>query len=761
MGFFFGGGGVVEQQRYGSLSVQSSSQGVPISIVYGKTKVAPNLLWYGNFQAVQHSESVGGKGGDTSVTSYTYTVGVLLGLCEGEIDSFGTLYLNQGKSSPAALGLIEYKGSDTQTPFGYIAANFPSFSLAYRHTAYLATSALDLGNSPYLPQMWVEVSGLLAGTAYNGVDADPALVIQDFLTNQRYGVGLPTSMIDSDTLLTADNSYQKYCRSLSITFSDSLVSNRSARDYLQNWLDVTNSAAVWSGDKLKFVPFGDKESTANGVTFTPLNDPVYDLTDADFHVEPGEEPIVISRADPYDCFNHWRIQYRDANNDHNAAVVESKDQSAIEIYGLRSADLREANFLPNNVSAQMCADLMKNRNLYVRNKYRFKLSWEYALLEPMDIVTITQADLGLDQQPVRILSISEDDSGLLEIEAEEYIEGVQWSPQNPSQSSESGFLDSYADPLSVTEPVIFEPPPLLLKNAAPEVWLLTNGGEKWGGCRVWVSLDGETYNDVGVIRERSRIGYLTAPLGYHSPSSVDMDNTLSIELTAYSDNMRSHSTSDAEKYRSLCYVGGELLSYKTATLTGVKKYNLTQLYRGAYNTLADAHPTYTRFARIAGTQFRYQIPDKSYIGQTIYIKLTSFNNKGKKEQSLDSVVPYTYTINGVGFGRDAAYIVSVSGMPADAQQVYLRVMSGQMKIPAGLAGTLVYVGVLPTATSTFSFRKNGVEFGTIQIASTGAITLTAASETTFEKGDLFSVVAPSPQDATLADISFTIAAIGD
>ena len=66
---------------------------------------------------------------------------------------------------------------------------------------------------------------------------------------------------------------------------------------------------------------------------------------------------------------------------------------------------------------------MLQRQLYVRNTYKFKLGIRYALLEPMDIVLISDPTLGLDSAAVRIIQIEEDGNGELTITAEE-IPGV-------------------------------------------------------------------------------------------------------------------------------------------------------------------------------------------------------------------------------------------------------------------------------------------------------------------------------------------------
>ena len=76
------------------------------------------------------------------------------------------------------------------------------------------------------------------------------------------------------------------------------------------------------------------------------------------------------------------------------------------------------------VIGPIVAQTILQRQLYVRAHFTFKLSWEYGLLDPMDVVTITDANLGLANYPVRIVSIEEDDKGLLTITAEELTAGV-------------------------------------------------------------------------------------------------------------------------------------------------------------------------------------------------------------------------------------------------------------------------------------------------------------------------------------------------
>ena len=188
------------------------------------------------------------------------------------------------------------------------------------------------------------------------------------------------------------------------------------------------SAVVWSGTLLKIIPYGDQALSANGASWAPNLTWQYSLGDGDFlsWSEGGagaSDPVLLSRSDPAQATNWLSVEYMDAVNSYNPQVIAVFDQGAIDLYGLRTEPSVQAHEFTNPTSAAISAQLTLQRRLYVRNTYKFKLGWKYALLEPMDIVLITDATLGLAAAPVRITQIDEDENGELTITAEE-IPGV-------------------------------------------------------------------------------------------------------------------------------------------------------------------------------------------------------------------------------------------------------------------------------------------------------------------------------------------------
>ncbi len=460
---------------YTGLQVQTSSNAVPIQIVYGANKVAPNVMWTGNFRYTTQ-KAKGGKGGG-QVTGYNYTCGFALGLSEGPIQNVGMVWNGRTTTYLWNLSLGLFNGATPQGRYAYESYLFPGAALNYPGVAYAVTAYFDLGSSPNMPALSFEVFGRLVGSGtYNGIDANPALAVQDFLTNSQYGVGFPAASIDATTLLggSGGSSYQAYCNAGGFAFSPVLANQESANSILTRWLQLTNSAAVWSGGKLKFIPYGDTPIADNGVTFTPNVTPIYNLSDDDFVHEEGKDPVDVIRSDPFTAKNWITLEALDRGNQYNAAPVDVWDQNAIELYGLQRESSITAHEFCDPKVAQISAQLILQRRLYIRNAYQFKLSFEYCLLEPMDLVTITDPGLGMIDVAARIVSVEEDEAGILTVTAEEFPGGIATAAAYPVQRGTPELLDQGVIPAPVNTPIIFEPPGALTGGVS-QVWIALSG----------------------------------------------------------------------------------------------------------------------------------------------------------------------------------------------------------------------------------------------------------------------------------------------
>lgn len=539
------------------------------------------------------------------------------------------------------VGLSFMPGTLGQAPWAYLASTYPGESLGYSGMAMVTGQDYDLGTGAQVENHLFEVQGRMAYHLGASVpDVDLATAMFDFVTNTTFGAGFPAEMFGGNNL------WSDYCVSGGLLMSPTFEEQVPAAEALKKAADLTNTAIVWSGGQIKMLPYGDTAQTGNGVTFTPDVTPIYDLTDDDFMNV--DEPVKITRSATSDAFNHVRVEFSNRGewdsvnqvykSQYALEIAEAKDQASIDTMGIRTMPIVSAHWICDPVVARNVAQLILNRSLYIRGTYEFQLNWTKSLLEPMDLVNITDSTLQLTKLPVRITSTDEGEDGDINVKAEDFPLGVAGSTLYPSQGS-SGYQANYnASPGSIDAPVFFEAP-VELTLTGLEVYAAVKGsGALWGGCRAWVSLDGTNYKQIATLYGPARYGKLTGPIASGSlPVST-------------SGQLISGSAADAAALNTLCYIGGstpEYLAYQTATLTGTGLYTLTGLVRGAYSSSqASAHATNDPFVRVDGAIAKSGDLDLSFIGKTISFKFTSFNVFGAAEQSLADVSAYTYTITG-------------------------------------------------------------------------------------------------------------------
>ena len=164
-------GAVIDQSLFGSnvanhegprlsdLSVQASTEGAAIPRLYGRGRLAGQLIWATNFLEHKSNQDSGGKGGGGSVTSYSYTVSFAVGLCEGEIGRLGRVWADGDEWDLSDVTYRFYRGSGEQTPDPLMEAkegvgNVPS----YNGLSYIVFEDLpikDFGNR--IPQLNFEL----------------------------------------------------------------------------------------------------------------------------------------------------------------------------------------------------------------------------------------------------------------------------------------------------------------------------------------------------------------------------------------------------------------------------------------------------------------------------------------------------------------------------------------------------------------------------------------------------------------------------
>ncbi len=163
-----GGSDAVEIGRIDRLRLMSAGEGQAIAKVWGRMRVAGHVIWASQFE--EHSSTRrGGKGaaGGQSVTEYSYTVSLAIGLCEGEILKVGRIWADGTEIAPDSLSLRVYHGTDDQLPDPKIEAiEGEGVVPGFRGLAYVVIEDLDV--TPYgnrVPQFSFEVVRNAQGAA--------------------------------------------------------------------------------------------------------------------------------------------------------------------------------------------------------------------------------------------------------------------------------------------------------------------------------------------------------------------------------------------------------------------------------------------------------------------------------------------------------------------------------------------------------------------------------------------------------------------
>ncbi len=150
----------VETGRIDRFRLTGASEGAPVQRVYGRMRVAGQVIWASRFRE-SSTTSGGGKGAPRTptTTQYSYSVSLAIALCEGKVRRIGRIWADGIEQPRNTLNFRVYDGSETQLPDPKMEAvegvgNVP----AYRGIAYVVFEDLELGAfGNRIPQFTFEV----------------------------------------------------------------------------------------------------------------------------------------------------------------------------------------------------------------------------------------------------------------------------------------------------------------------------------------------------------------------------------------------------------------------------------------------------------------------------------------------------------------------------------------------------------------------------------------------------------------------------
>lgn len=627
MSFFRGRTTTTRANKISEFTVNTAEYGAVVPEIIGTVRTAGNVIYYDDFTAHEHREThkagKGGKSKQVSIT-YTYTVAVILGLCEGPIAGIGKVWVGKNVHNYPAddIQLTLFDGKENQQPWAYTQGKHPDKALPYPGLAYMA-GVIDLGDSGSMPSYNFEVKGRLLETG-DGVDVNPA----DYIRYVLDKIG------KKDMQIIGLDNYRKYCKEADLLISSPPDEDaKAAREVVNEIAKLTNAYVFWSNDKLKIVPLADRPVGS----WAPDKTGITDLTADDFLPQSGGALVTYKRKDSSAIYNQFPVEFINRANGYEKESVSYEFTEDIKNYGVRAASVTNAHYIYTKERAVKIAEQLARNNKYERTQYTFKLDWSLCRLEVGDLVRLTDENSGIFEQVAVINGITEGTDGCLTVTAISRAPGDYPAAKYNVHANDRPYID-YNKTAPDTVPVIFQPPADLTADGL-ELWIAAKGkADGWGGCTVYVSDDNTNYRTVGQIAGSARCGKLTQPLSPmpNHPSGNQV-------MVTCNDQLLSGTAQDAERKNTLCWVDGECMSYINANLQSNGAWLLSGLYRGQCNTAVRTHAKDTDFVRLDNSVFKVPFA-KDDIGKKIYIKFCSYNIFGAGNQDLSEVKAYEYTL---------------------------------------------------------------------------------------------------------------------
>ncbi len=619
MSFFRGRTTTTRANKISEFTVNTAEYGAVVPEIIGTVRTAGNVIYYDDFTAHEHREThKAGKGGRSKQVSitYNYNVAVILGLCEGPVSGIGKVWIGKNVHNYPAddIQLTLFDGKENQQPWAYTQSKHPDKALPYPGLAYMA-GVIDLGDSGSMPSYNFEVKGRLLETG-DGIDVNPA----DYIRYVLDKIG------KKDIQIIGLDNYRKYCKEADLLISSPPDEDaKAAREVVNEIAKLTNAYVFWSNDKLKIVPLADRPVGS----WAPDKTGIIDLTADDFLPQSGGALVTYKRKDSSAIYNQFPVEFINRANGYEKESVSYEFTEDIKNYGVRAASVTNAHYVYTKERAVKIAEQLARNNKYERTQYTFKLDWSLCRLEVGDLVRLTDENSGIYEQVAVINGITEGTDGCLTVTAISRAPGDYPAAKYNVHANDRPYID-YNKTAPDTVPVIFQPPADLTADGL-ELWIAAKGkADGWGGCSVYLSDDNEHYIHAGDINNSSRLG------------EVKAYNEDKIKVSCNS-QLLSGKPEDAERGNTLCWVGGECLSYTTAILQADGNYLLSGLVRGQYNTAKRSHASGESFVRL--DNYLLKIPfSKNDIGKKVYLKFVSKNIFGAGEQDLADVKVYEYRL---------------------------------------------------------------------------------------------------------------------
>lgn len=613
--------------------------GAVVPDIVGTTKIAPNLINWQDFYTKEISTTTKqGKAKSTTI-NYDYYVYLELALAES-ISGIGAVWVGDKKyaslleanttSKAEGFPLVLYRDGGCTD---YMRQYHSDLAVEYTNLAFLASptggnaSATYLGeNNASTPSYAFEVRGETS----DGVDLNPA----DYILHILKVIGLWDGAIGEENIVEGIGRYRQYCAGMDMLVSSPKEASRNAaQNIIKDLMDLTDSYFFWSNNRFKIVVKDNREWGE----FKPDKTIIYDLDANDMIAQSNGACVLFSRKDSSEQYNRFTIKWCNRSKDYEDETISYELVDDILVNGLKQASSVSAPYIYTTDRAIKACQLQARKTEREKNKYTIKLDWAYALLEPGDLITLTDDIIGLQRQPVIVDKVTEGKDGILTVECLQYYDGDYPLGKIDVNNDEYFYVNYNAEPDPTDTPVIFQPPSEATLSGN-EIWIALRGtGSAWGGCSVIAANQDSGYYSIAEFRSQSQYGRVVSFYG----------SSMTLSINGEFDNLTA-----ADGKKLYFWVNGELISYITASYNADGTWTFGTLTRHLYDTGYNAdgtevwHSAGEQVVWCNGALFAVELSAGDE-GQTYYFKFPAMNLYHNNYQSEEDCMSYSFTVGSI------------------------------------------------------------------------------------------------------------------
>ena len=601
------GSGRQQSSRSGNLAVQSSAYGEPIPRIYGRMRVAGNLIWS---PGIRESQARSGGGKQRAGTGYTYSASFAVALAARHVGAIariwadGKLLRNSGGSFVVATTMRFYPGTEAQSADPLIVATEGlAHAPAYRGIAYVVFEDLalaDYGNR--IPNLTFEIIA-------DSEAPDAADIAADLFGT----VGLPApattgvfAPIHGFAALRA-GSLRSQLETL-IPLADLAIADLGAGS------DGGLVLRGGPGNVIASIPAADLGTVVAGEAIGTRQ---FDTRAA---VAAVPDAVAIGFFDPA----------RDYQLGLQRAVRRAPAQRC------EQHDIAVAFAAP---AAKALGERMIGAALARRTTGEVRLPWRHAAVRVGDTIIA-----GTDPLPWRVRNIALE-TMVLRLTVERLPSAARQAVTGASAADAGRSLANLDLPNGPTEIHLLDLPPLpgALPGAlpgTPRIWIAAAGPQPgWRSAEIDVSIDdGDSYSWVGTISDATVMGVADQVLADGPAHIWDWHSSLEVTLLNAAMWLESRPIAAVLAGANLALVGDELIQFAEALPIAPGRFRLSGLLRGRRGSEAEIgrHAAGDRFVLLDAARLFAFDPPLDAMGSSFQFRAS---HRSGAANSFATVVP--------------------------------------------------------------------------------------------------------------------------